>query len=86
MTTANSLETMLVEALNNGKTSATDLNSIIQNEVLKIPNKQGTVEIRHIGWIKHKRKVCNIVSSGMISLTNSDPTTEKNFDLCQRRR
>ena len=70
VTTANSLETMLVEALNTGKTSAADLNTIIQNEVLKIPNKQGTVEVRHIGWIKHKRKVYSIVSSGMISFNN----------------
>lgn len=57
VTTATSLETMLVEALNTGKTSATDLNTIIQNEVLKIPNKQGTVEVKHIGWMKHKRKI-----------------------------
>ncbi|TAQ90363.1 hypothetical protein B7494_g1304 [Chlorociboria aeruginascens] len=74
VTTATSLETMLVEALNTGKTSATDLNTIIQNEVLKIPNKQGTVEI----W-SHNLMRFRLSSSAILGATLQRSTTPYKF-------
>lgn len=52
-----SLERGLVDALTEGKSIVLELDRLINDEVLKKPDKKGITNVDRVAWIRKKKKV-----------------------------